>query len=565
MISLGICNDETASACLYENGKLIAAASEERFSRIKMHNCFPEKSIKYLLKMRKISLKDIDNISYAFHNEYLTKDILLNYINRSNELLKNNNSSALDIFKNRIQVGRDLSKKKEFDNWIKKNKFKKDIKINRLFHHEAHAWSACLPSQFNKSICITADARGDYESLTISLFDRKLKKLKKIYSCPSLDSLGFFYGRITGLLGYKPMRHEGKITGLAANGNFKKAMHLMKKMINYQRGRIISFPGEYYLPYYENYSLKLKNEIAKYRKEDIAAAAQKHLENILKNLMEFYCNKYKIKKINLTLAGGIFANVKLNQVLKESKFIESVFVFPQMGDGGLCVGSASYSQFIKGYKIKPITTMYLGPKILINKNEILKKFKKIHIKKYNNINLIVDSIVEDLKFNKVIGLVLGNMEFGPRALCNRSILYKSSDVTCNNWLNKRLNRTEFMPFAPVTIPELAKISFKNFNMNDQTFKYMTATTNCTKLFIEKSPATVHVDGTARPQIITKDLNEIMYKVINKWHSFSGELSLINTSFNSHEEPIIFNTIDAITELKKSIVDVVYSENQRFNF
>ena len=192
------------------------------------------------------------------------------------------------------------------------------------------------------------------------LIERK-KKLDKIYSAPSIDSLGFFYGRITGLLGFKPMRHEGKITGLAAYGDYRKAILLMKKMIIYKKGRIISFPGEYYLPYYSNYSKKLRKEILKYKKEDIAAAAQKHLENILKRLLEYYCKKLKIKKINLCLAGGVFGNVKVNQVLKESKFINKTFVIPQMGDGGLCIGSAAYSQFIRGFKIKPISNVYLGP------------------------------------------------------------------------------------------------------------------------------------------------------------------------------------------------------------
>ena len=112
MISLGICNDETASACLYENGKLISAVSEERFTRIKMHNCFPENSIKYLLKIRKISLMDIDNISYGFHLEYLSKDILLNYLKRSGEFIKNKNFTSLNIFSKRISIGRDKSKKK---------------------------------------------------------------------------------------------------------------------------------------------------------------------------------------------------------------------------------------------------------------------------------------------------------------------------------------------------------------------------------------------------------------------------------------------------------------------
>ena len=154
------------------------------------------------------------------------------------------------------------------------------------------------------------------------------------------------------------------------------------------------------------------------------------------------------------------------------------------------------------------------------------------------------------------------MEFGPRALMNRSIILKTSDVSCNNWLNKKLNRTEFMPFAPVTTDNLAKISFKNFSKSDDTFKFMTSTTDVTNKFKSKSPAVCHIDGTARPQIVDKKSNRFFYDLINKWNKETGELSLINTSFNSHEEPIVRTYEDGIRELKK-VIDLILLENKIF--
>ena len=157
------------------------------------------------------------------------------------------------------------------------------------YHHEAHAFSAGLFPGFNECICLTADGRGDFESLTVWHLKKKESKieLEKLHSVTSIDSLGFFYGRITGILGFKPCRHEGKITGLAAKGDPNKTLDLMRKMINIKNGRLEGNLGNYYRPFYTNYSASLIEEINKYKKADIAAGAQKHLEHALHDHKEY--------------------------------------------------------------------------------------------------------------------------------------------------------------------------------------------------------------------------------------------------------------------------------------
>ena len=556
MYVLGICNDETASACLFKNGTLLSAVSEERFSRIKQDNSFPIKSINFVLKNANIALKDIKYISYSWFKG-IDSNLLLNYLNRYDEL--SNNSVSKRIFKERIlwELERDRIKRKEFDNWVSKKIDLEKAKVFDFYHHEAHASSASLLSPFNEGVVLTSDARGDFESLTISKFNRKNKNpLKKIFSSTSIDSLGFFYGRITGLLGFKPMKHEGKITGLAAYGDPKVAIGLIKKMIDFKSGVIKANLGKYYKPFFNPYSKELKKEINSFKKQDIAAATQKHTEDCLVKLLTYHLKLHKIKKTNLMLAGGLFANVKINQVLKELKMIKDVYVQPQMSDGGLCLGAAALTNQKLNIETQYMSTAALGPR-----TEFQKIDENIYEKLVINRN-IQKKICLDLKNSKVIGIIRGRMEFGPRALCNRSIIYKTSDVTINKWLNKRLSRTEFMPFAPVIREEIAKKKLLKFKSKDQTLKYMTSTINCTKEFQKKCPAVTHIDFTARPQVISKKENIFMWNLLKDWEKISGEFSLVNTSFNSHEEPIICNCEEALSALEKRIIDVLYIENIR---
>ena len=555
MYTLGICNDETASACLFKSGKLIAAVSEERFTRIKQDNTFPKKSIKFVLDFEKIKISDITTVAYSWFKG-MDYNLVKNYLKRIESECGKNPFAVKTIYE-RVswEIKQDEKKKYEFEAWVHKHLPKK-TKVVKYFHHEAHAASASLLSKFNEGLVITCDARGDFESLTISLFNRRNKNpLKKIFSSNSIDSLGFFYGRITGLLGYKPMRHEGKITGLAAFGNSKKAIHLMKKMINYRSGNIEAHLGDFFKPFFQPYSNKLVKEIKKFRKEDIAAAAQSHIEDCLIKLTNYYIDKYKIKKTNLMLSGGVFGNVKINYKLKSLERITNVYVQPQMSDGGLCLGAGVLEDHKNNLRIKPMLNADLGPKPIPIKLNKLEGFKSRIIKKN-----LEDEISSQLANSKVIGIVRGRMEFGPRALCKRSIIYKTSDNTINDWLNKRMSRTEFMPFAPIVREEIGKKAFLDFDPKDLTLKFMTSTIRCSQEFIKKCPAVCHVDKTARPQIISKKDDPFIWKLLISWEKKSGELALVNTSFNSHEEPIICSNEDALRALKKNVIDILYIEN-----
>tara|TARA_Y100000590_G_scaffold102355_1_gene116287 strand:- start:454 stop:2154 length:1701 start_codon:yes stop_codon:yes gene_type:complete len=554
MYILGLHNDEDSGVCLLKNGKIIDIINEERLTRKKLQGGFPSKSLSYILKKNKLKIDDIDYFAYGWHgrkhdySNYFKK--LLNRVLSCN--LKNKKIYNLIFERLRVEFTRDNATYKKFFSSIKKYK----IPLDKTFfydHHASHAWSAFSCSPFNKALVFTMDARGDLKSASVSIADKK-KGLKELTNNLSFDSLGFLYGQITYYLGYKPHRHEGKITGLAAYGNPFKTIHIFKKLINWDGKKIVSNLG-YYRPFFTNLNPGLVKDLRKYSREDIAAGLQYHCENIIVKFVKYWIKKVNQKNINsICLAGGLFANVKINQKIREIKGVSNIFVFPHMGDGGLTVGAAANLNFniFKKSKIHLKNVNY-GPSY--NDKQIkkhLKKYKKkILIKKFKNIKNIV---VEKLINKKVVGFFQGRMEFGPRALGSRSILFHTKDKSVNDWLNKRLRRTEFMPFAPVTTEKLASKCFEGWNKFDLCAPFMTRTFKCKKEFSKENPAVVHIDGTARPQVIKRNFNKIYFEVVRLYCKKTGNKSLINTSFNQHEEPIVCTPEDAINSLIMNNVD-----------
>lgn len=549
MLILGIANNDTAGACLIDGGNILAAVHEERFTRIKAHKIWPTRSINFVLSVADKKLEDTDIVAYGWKAGF-NEDYSLNlYIERViYECM--HNFDNINILKKRVadEIINDQEKRAEFDFFISDNRLKS--KVRYIDHHDTHAWGAWLCSPFEQSLVVTCDGRGDFISLTIRYIDKGKETVLQRET--TIDSLGYFYGRITHLLGFKANRHEGKVTGLSAHGNPNKALPLMKKMIDVKNHRLVANCGEYYVPSYLGYSSTLINEISKYSPQDIAAAAQKHIENILTELLRPYVENYKIN--NLCLAGGLFGNVRLNQALKENLGIEKLFVLPCMGDEGLPLAAAITAQWRESGLRGCFNSMDLGPAFTDAEIEsLLAEQDDLTVEKPANMQ---ESVIDLLKNNHVMGFFRGRMEFGPRALCNRSIIYHANNKETNFWLNKRLERTEFMPFAPVIAENLAEISLVNWLPVDKTAEFMTITYNCKPVMLSMCPAVVHIDGTARPQIVKVERDPFMYQLLNKWYDLTGQPCLVNTSFNRHEEPIINTPHEALSVLRDGIISAV---------
>ena len=550
---LGIGFLSESSVALINNGKIEFAISEERLNRKKNWWGNPFKAINFVLSNTNKKLKDINYFAThglsAYSNDVPSR---LHFQKKVNEIKK----SKLNVKIKKKQIN---FLKKRFNHEILANKrtlknvnqLKKKFKNLEVYdHHDAHAASAYFYSGWKDCYVLTIDGWGDNSSS--KFYKVQNGNLNLISKTNTIDSLGYFYGSITKLLGFKPHRHEGKILGLAAYGNYKKAYSIISKMISYDK-KNRTFKGNFekglYLAKFENPNISFLTK--KFSSKDIAAAAQKRIEEVI---IEFI-NHNIPKKSKIALAGGVFANVKINQKISEHKKIDEIFIFPNMGDGGLSVGAAVLS-LIKHSKLRSfkLKDMYLGPKY--SSRQILKEIKKEKLKilKLRTPSKYLASKIHE---GKVIGCFQGRMEFGPRALGNRSIFASTTDESINKWLNNKLKRTEFMPFAPITIDKFAKKMYQNLDTKYFAAKFMTTTTKCSKKAISCSPAAIHIDNTARPQIITKKANQKIYNLLNEYYKISGNPNLINTSFNVHEEPIVCTPNDAIRAFKSSKLDYLY--------
>lgn len=283
--------------------------------------------------------------------------------------------------------------------------------------------------------------------------------------------------------------------------------------------------------------------------QDIAATVQYYTEKLVLDYIQQKIENVSSK--NICLAGGLFGNVKINQRIKELGF-RNIFIHPAMGDEGLSLGAVlAYLGRNRELNPKQLKNVFFG---LSYSNDEIKESLEHNSLHYSVMEYPTETIANLLAQGKVIARFDGRMEYGPRALGNRSILYQTTDVTVNDWLNKKLRRTEFMPFAPATLAEHAPSYYHEIEGADYTAQFMTITFDCTDRMKRMCPGVVHIDGTARPQLVTPDGNPAFYAIISEYHKLTGIPSVINTSFNNHGEPIVCSPQDAIDSFKKGELD-----------
>jgi carbamoyltransferase len=456
-----------------------------------------------------------------------------------------------------------------YKDFIKKN-FPK-AEIIEVDHHLSHAAGAYFKSPWEHALILTVDGAGNFLSSIVAEGREGKIEIKDKSYIP--NSLGTFWGSITKVCGFKSgTRHGGKVTGLAARGNPDLLIDKMRKIIWCEGLRIRSkqeyfFDSDVLVPDWGSYDPKLLKEyLGEASREDIAAAAQKRLEEVT---VEIVRNARKIiRSDKIVMAGGVFANVLLNQKILEMPEIDDIFVFPAMSDGGLALGAALYHlsslKSAQGDRLssEPLGMVYFGPDYSGEDIEKELKESKLGYKKMDEPAKTVAKLIHE---NKIVAFYHGRMEYGPRALGARSIMYAAIEPSVNDWLNKRLRRSEFMPFAPVTMLENIKENYKGIKADPLAAKYMTVTYDCTDIMKKNSPACVHVDGTARPQVIKRQDNEYYYDIVSEYYRLSGIPTVINTSFNMHEEPIVESPADAIRAFLDAELDYLVMEEYLVGF
>lgn len=571
MLILGISDGQTSGAALVRDGKVIAAINEERIVRLKQAKGFPRLSIQMVMDIAGIRSEEIDGVAVAQFNMEFRDDITGwdGWFEERQDIRDSHNlffnvASKLGSLANKVPASKSLYYKirkpiyQERRNCIEKilkNDYDIQAPVKFFDHHYAHAASAYYTSGFTDALVITMDGGGDGSSSHIYM--GKNGKLDKLSKVDSFDSLGNYYAYVTAICGYKAKKHEGKITGLAAYGE-PIYYEMLKELIAYSEGKTVNRGGVLF----GSALKKITNMLGgQYRKEDLACSIQSLSEDICREYVSYWIDKAQAQR--LAIAGGVFANVRINQEIHQLQGVREVFVHPGMSDEGLAVGAslALWAKNVRSMNAVPqselLRDVYLG--FGFNDKEIEAEIRKSGYE-YKRLPDIEREIASLLASGYVVARFNGRMEYGPRALGNRSILYHPTDPTVNDWLNKNLVRTEFMPFAPSTIAEHADKCFININGAYETARFMTITFKCTDWMSAHCPGVVHIDGTARPQLVTREDNESYYRILDEFYRITGLPSIINTSFNMHEEPIVGTPKDAIRAFERGHLDYLAIDN-----
>jgi carbamoyltransferase len=558
---LGITDGVVSGAAVVDDGRILAAVNEERLIRKKMAIGFPAASIDEVLRLSGLRPSEIDHVAVATHDEHFRIPAALwnGWFQGDRGFLKELQLRAASwaaSWAGGSEKVRDLyyklrrpaaRRRKRAVEGVLREQWGFSCPVTFVEHHNSHAAGAYYTSGFPEATVISLDGGGDGRSAKV--FEARQGRMKQVAAVSAYDSIGNYYAYVTHLCGFRAHKHEGKITGLAAHG---KPVYkgLLASQIDFQDGTIVNKSDSFYLSSLR----KLKRLLPKdFKPEDLSASMQEHLEDVCVKFVRHWIGRTGLGR--LAIAGGVVSNVKLNQRLNEIPEVKEVYVFPAMGDEGLAAGAAlwlwAFRNPEKAKRPPKPMTMDLGAGY--TDDEIEAALREAGVR-YERVENIEKRVAELLAQGRVVARFAGKMEYGPRALGNRSILYQAVDPTVNDWLNKRLVRTEFMPFAPVTLKEYADKCYLHVNGGAHSARFMTITFDCTDWMKQKCPAVVHVDGTARPQLIDRELEPSYYRILDEYRKLTGLPSLINTSFNMHEEPIVCTPQDALRSFQMGHLD-----------
>ncbi len=585
-----------SAASMVIDGKIVAAAQEERFTRIKHDQSYPHNAIEFVLKKSNLKLSEVDYIVF-FEKPFLKFERLLEtYVAFAPRGFKSF-CKAMPIW-----LSEKLFQKTMLFNKLKNHdkNFKDKKKIMFSDHHLSHAASAFFPSPFEEALVLTADGVGEWATTTLAIAkDNKLEILKEIHFP---HSLGLLYSAFTYYTGFKVNSGEYKLMGLAPYGSPIYKEKIINNLIDIKDDGSFRLNQDYF-----NYATGLTMTNKKFdelfgqpvRKPntdkltqfhmDIAASIQLVTEEIMLKLASSIQKQYKIE--NLCLAGGVALNCVANGKLLEKKIFKNIWIQPAAGDAGGSLGAALalwHNELQQPRTINPNDDMrgsYLGPEY--DDSQIKKILDEIganyQIMKEDQ---IISKTAEDLSKGLAIGWFQGRMEFGPRALGGRSILGDPRSSSMQKNLNLKVKyRESFRPFAPSILREdlsewfeintdspymllVSKIkSNKSLPMSDDQKKLF----GIEKLNVKRSdiPAVTHVDYSARVQTVHKDTNSKYYNLLKKFKEITGCPVLVNTSFNVRGEPIVNSPEDAFncfmgTELDILVLGNHYLEKKKQN-
>jgi carbamoyltransferase len=551
-----------ASTAAFDDYNLVAAIAEERLTRIKGYGqSVPWLGIDEVLRIAGWTRHDVDAIALTrgFHPTYHLRVPLWRELRYAVERARGTGRDYRDlaILSRRFGTA-DTGKIFHAERFLRDNAFRPETKIHFANHHEAHALAALFYTDWDEALVYTSDGIGD--NVSYSMRGLKGGKIDSYWGDDrwltrrvSEAGLASAYGYATVAAGFKMLRHEGKLTGLAAYGEPKIA-DAMAAQFRFTKDGLIETDFRNWKEMREKFLALCQG----HDRETIAASIQKVAEDFTLQSVRWWLARTRAKK--LALAGGLFANVRLNRLLAETLPVDELFVFPAMGDDGLPVGAGlSFLHARDGTATwlrhrHRLDNVYLGQNYDGRVDEMLGSAGMRRIA-----GRPAETAVDLIRAGKAGAIYAGRMEFGPRALGARSIIASPHDNAINDNLNKRLDRSEFMPFAPYVLEEDAARVFEITEVNRYAARFMTITCAVKPEWRARIPAVVHVDGTARPQIIRDADNPLFAAILRRFRDQTGLPVLINTSFNVHEEPIVNRPEECLQALADGRVDFVVTQ------
>jgi len=576
-----------SAVSIVDDGLILSANQEERFTRIKNDSSFPVNAIKNCLMQSGIRTTDLDAIAF-YEKPYLKLERIM-------ETFYAYAPKGYISFKDFIKSF--SLKKINFLTEFKEN-FELDNKTEILYipHHLSHASSAFFPSPFEDSAIITVDGVGEFATTTIGYGrDNKIELLKEL-NFP--HSIGLFYSAFTYFLGFKVNSGEYKLMGLAPYGNINSAdtkrfiklikdeiidvkddgsVFINQKYFNYSKADTMINDKKFYKLF--GFKRRLQNEDIEQYHCDLACAVQEVLNDIMLKLARSAREITKSKK--LCLAGGVALNCVANTKIMESGLFEELWIQPAAGDAGGALGSAlcaCYMYYNRPRIIEKDDSMkggYLG--VSFTNDEIKRHLDDAGAKyTYIGTDSMIKKAAEFISSGNVIGWFEGNMEWGPRALGNRSIIADPTDESMQKKINLKIKKREgFRPFAPSIMEEyfsdyfsppaksiyMLMVSYINPNLRIR-YEGFSSMSLYDKLYLKKSPvpAVTHVDFSSRVQVVARDKNPLFYSLINEFKTIKNCPMVLNTSFNGKDEPIVATPIDAYNCFMKNDLDYLFIGN-----
>ncbi len=555
MYILGIWDGHDSGAALLDDGKIVFATNEERYTKRKLEVKFPYNSIEACLHFAKIKPSEIEHIAFTTTEFAKTMSRVLpyqmeHYYKLRRRKLSNKGMDKIMLrtrnFQYKLKYAMNMVGKLPLCGTISKSVVARHLrhmgfrnfKLYVVDHHTAHASTAAFASGFKSALVVTMDGYGDGLSGTISLLENG--ELRRVHATKARDSLGIIYEQVTNLVGMRENEDEGKVMAMADYSfPFKFEDNKLRHLITVDGLEMRAKYGA--LTQY-----RVLGDIAwSTPREQLAYYVQQLVEQLAAKYFSNAIERYKMG--NVAMAGGIFSNVKMNRQIRLIDGLKNWFVFPHMGDGGMAMGAAMYTNYLlNGVTSYKFDDAYLGDGF--SDGEIEAELKKVKGIEFHEDKSKSSHAAELIENDNYVFWFDGRMEYGPRALGNRSILAKADSETVKDKLNLYVKQREwYQPFAPAMLRDDASKLLSDIKGYD---KFMTMAYMVKPEAYSAMQSVMHVDHTARPQMVGEE-NKAYKEVLEKIRKKSGYGVMLNTSFNIHGAPIVRSPEDAVETMLKT--------------